>query len=135
MKMTEGQVRVSASDVANFLACQQLTRLDLLAARRTLRPPYARDLGFQDLVGRGEEHERAVLERFRADGHEVVDIGEAGDPAGATADAIRGGAEVVYQGTLPARGAGGAVRAAGFPRPGRPAACAGRRAAAGRDAL
>ena len=113
MKMTEGQVRVSASDVANFLACQQLTRLDLQAARRMLRPPYARDLGFEDLVRRGEEHERAVLERFRADGHEVADLGEAGDPAGATAAAIRGGAEVVYQGTL--TGAAGGVTLFGRP--------------------
>jgi hypothetical protein len=32
-------------------------------------------------VRRDEEHERAALERFRADGHEVADLGEAGDPA------------------------------------------------------
>jgi hypothetical protein len=36
-KITEGRVRVSASDVANFLACQQLTQLDLRAARRIRR--------------------------------------------------------------------------------------------------
>jgi hypothetical protein len=36
-------------------------------------------------VRRGEEHERAVLERFRADGHEVADLTGAQDPAGATA--------------------------------------------------
>ncbi len=113
MKITEGRVRVSASDVANFLACQQLTQLDLQAARRTLRPPYAVDLGFEDLVRRGEEHERAALERFRADGHEVADLGEAGDPAGATAAAIRDGADVVYQGTL--TGAGGGVTLFGRP--------------------
>jgi len=29
MKITEGRLRLSASDVANFLACQQLTQLDL----------------------------------------------------------------------------------------------------------
>src|ERR1700749_518257 len=113
MKMTEGQVRVWASAVATFLACQQLTQLDLQAARRTLRPPYARDLGFEDLVRRGEEHERGVLERFRADGHEGGDFGEAGGPARATAAAIRGGAEVVYQGTL--TGAGGGVTLFGRP--------------------
>jgi hypothetical protein len=58
MWITEGRLRVSASDVANFLACRQLTQLDLQAAQRTLRPPYAVDLGFQDLVRRGEEHEQ-----------------------------------------------------------------------------
>jgi hypothetical protein len=68
MKIIEGGVRVAASDVANFLACQQLTQLDLQRARGMLRPPRARDLGFEDLVRRGEEHERTVLERFRRTG-------------------------------------------------------------------
>ena len=71
MKITEGRLRVAASDVANFLACQQLTQLDLQATRGALRPPHAVDIGFEDLVRRGEEHERVVLARFRADGHEV----------------------------------------------------------------
>ena len=68
MKVIEGTLRVAASDVANFLACQELTQLDLRRARGTLRPPHPRDLGFEDLVRRGEEHERGVIERFRADG-------------------------------------------------------------------
>ena len=100
MKIVEGRVRVAASDVANFLACQELTQLDLRMARGMLRPPHPVDLGFEDLVRRGEEHERGVLERFRADGHEVADLTGAGDPAEATADAIRAGAGVIYQGTL-----------------------------------
>jgi hypothetical protein len=39
MKITDGQLRLSASDVANFLACQQLTQLDLQAARGDLTRP------------------------------------------------------------------------------------------------
>jgi hypothetical protein len=31
MKIIEGKLRVAASDVANFLACQELTQLDLRA--------------------------------------------------------------------------------------------------------
>src|ERR1051325_9190193 len=105
MRSTEGRVRLAASDVANFLACRRLTQLDLLRARGELRPPREFDIGFQDLVRRGEVHERGVLERFRAEGHDVVDVSGAEgirgirDGAGATAEAIRGGAEVVYQGT------------------------------------
>src|SRR6202043_3808502 len=87
MRIVEGRVRVAASDVANFLACQELTQLDLRAARRTLRPPHPRDLGFEDLVRRGEEHEMGMLEGFRADGGEVADLSGAGDPAGGTAGA------------------------------------------------
>src|SRR6202043_1012832 len=104
MRIVEGRVRVAASDVANFLACQELTQLDLRAARRTLRPPHPRDLGFEDLVRRGEEHELGVLEGVRAAGCEVADLSGAGDPAGATAAAIRGGAGVIYQGTLAGAG-------------------------------
>jgi hypothetical protein len=29
VKIVEGRLRLAASDVANFLACQQLTQLDL----------------------------------------------------------------------------------------------------------
>jgi predicted RecB family nuclease len=104
MKIVEGRVRVAASDVANFLACQELTQLDLRAARGVLWPPHPRDIGFEDLVRRGEEHERGVLEGFRAEGWEVADLSGAGDSAGATAAAIRGGAGVIYQGTLAGAG-------------------------------
>ena len=100
MKIIEGRVRLAASDVANFLACRRLTQLDLLRARGELRPPREFDVGFQDLVRRGEVHERAVLDRFRADGLDVVDVSGAEDAAGATAEAIQAGAGVVYQGTL-----------------------------------
>ena len=54
-----------------------------------------------------------MLERFRADGYEVADLSGAGDPAGATAAAIRGGAGVIYQGTL--TGAGGEAALLGRP--------------------
>jgi uncharacterized protein len=113
MKIIEGRVRLAASDVANFLACRRLTQLDLLRARGELRPPREFDVGFQDLVRRGEVHERAVLEQFRADGHDVVDVSGAHDAAGATREAIRAGAGVVYQGTL----AGGGPGAGLFGRP------------------
>ena len=113
MKITEGRVRLAASDVANFLACRRLTQLDLLMARGKLRPPREYGIGFQDLVRRGEVHERAVLERFRADGHDVVDVSRADDVAGATAEAIQAGAGVVYKGTL----AGGGPGAPLFGRP------------------
>src|ERR1700753_2982316 len=100
MKVTDGRVRVAASDVARFLACRRLPQLDLARARGELWAPREVDIGFQDLVRRGEVHERAVLDRFRADGLDVADVSGAEDGTGATAEAIRGGAEVVYQGTL-----------------------------------
>ena len=76
MKIIGDRLRLSASDVANFLACQHLTRLDLLKARGVLAPPHAFDVGFQDLVVRGEAHERTVLDQFRVEGREIVEIGD-----------------------------------------------------------
>jgi hypothetical protein len=66
VKLEAGRLRVAASDVANFLGCGHLTRLDLLSARGQLRPPHEYDAGFHDLMARGEAHERAVLAGFLA---------------------------------------------------------------------
>ena len=136
MKIIEGRLRLSASDVANFLACQHLTRLDLRRARGELSPPAAFDIGFQTLVERGEAHERDVLEEFRAQRRQVVDIGgglgaaaaaaetttaaETTAAAEATAEAIRAGAEVIYQGVL-GRGGGVGASTAREPAGGEPA--------------
>jgi hypothetical protein len=46
MKIIEGNLRVAASDVASFLACQELMQLDLRVARHMLPPRNPRDLGF-----------------------------------------------------------------------------------------
>src|ERR1700753_1419827 len=74
VKIVGEQLRLSASDVANFVACQHLIRLDLLHARHQLRRGQAFDLGFEDLVKRGEAHEAGGLSRFRADGGSVGEI-------------------------------------------------------------
>ncbi|HEY6275124.1 MAG TPA: TM0106 family RecB-like putative nuclease, partial [Streptosporangiaceae bacterium] len=102
MKITDGRLRLAASDVANFLACPHLTRLDLLRAHGGLRPPQAYDIGFQELISRGEAHEQDVLGRFRAAGHEIVTIGDGPDAetAKATARAMGRGADIIYQGVL-----------------------------------
>jgi uncharacterized protein len=113
VRITGDRLRLAASDVANFLACQHLTRLDLLKARGELRPPQDFDIGFQDLIKRGEEHEQTVLGRFRAQGRDVTEIADdpGTDAAAATLAAIRSGADVIYQGVLAGKepGAGPAL--------------------------
>jgi uncharacterized protein len=52
MKIIEGRMRVAASDVANFLACQQLTQLDLQKARGTGKT-YSAARQILELVGQG----------------------------------------------------------------------------------
>jgi hypothetical protein len=103
VKLVGGRLRLSASDVANYVACGYLTRLNLLHARGEIQPPHAFDIGFEDLVARGEAHERAVLARFRADGLRVAEIPESAsqaEAAQAMRAAIDDGIDVVYQGVL-----------------------------------
>jgi predicted RecB family nuclease len=104
MKILDENVRVSASDLANFLACRHLTRLDLLKAHGQLKPAWAFDIGFQALGRPGEEHERSVLGRFREEALDVVEI-SSGLSAGAegtmaTAAAIGRAVDVIYQAVL-----------------------------------
>jgi predicted RecB family nuclease len=102
VRIVNSRIRLAASDVANFLACRHLTRLDLLHARGMLTPPQPFDAGFQDLVRRGDAHEAEVLERFRSAGLAISDLGNRPEEeaARATAEAIRSGADVIYQAVL-----------------------------------
>src|ERR1700742_1216942 len=121
VKIVGEQLRLSASDVANFVACQHLIRLDLLHARGELRRVQEFDLGFEDLVKRGEAHEAEVLGRFRADGRTIAEIsvvpdaGAVAEAGQATRDAIRDGADVIYQGALLGESPGGGPALLGRP--------------------
>ncbi len=120
MRLVDGKVRLAASDVANFLACRHLTRLDLLHARGLIDPPHMYDAGFNDLVKRGEVQEKEVLRGFRGRGLTVVEIppgqGNVADGATATIAALSNGVDVIYQGVLTrAAGAAGQPALPGFP--------------------
>jgi hypothetical protein len=117
MKVVDGRTRFAASDVANFLACRHLIRLDHLAARGRLKPDKPFDVGFEMLVKRGEAHEAAVLARFRADGLDVVEIPQSTDAeaAVATRDALKAGSDVIYQGVLQADRSNGGSALLGRP--------------------
>jgi predicted RecB family nuclease len=119
VRIIDGRVRLAASDVANFLACRHLTRLDLLRARGVIEPPRFYDAGFEDLVKRGWAHEQEVLDSFRARGLQVVEIppsqGNVADGADATVAALSSGVDVIYQGVLIREAADGQPALLGFP--------------------
>ena len=103
MRLTDAGLRTSASDLADFLACRHLTRLNLLDVRGRIKGPKNFDVGFQALLERGEAHEAAVLARFRDRGLEVLEVdGEltAAEAAAATRDAILDSVDAVFQGVL-----------------------------------
>ncbi len=92
----------SASDLVAFLACEHSTTIALLDLDE--RQPRTEDDASTQLVkDKGMEHERAVLRSLEAAGRRVVTLPEHGDPAelaAATEAAMRGGADIIYQGTF-----------------------------------
>src|SRR5688500_18031633 len=99
------QLRLSPSDVTAFLACEHLTKLSLAHARGEIVRPDVENEQAELIFRKGLEHERAYLERLRADGKTVLEIpdpeGDYEGAARATADALRAGeAVVIYQGVL-----------------------------------
>jgi hypothetical protein len=67
---------------AEFATTRELGRRDRRQHRDATGRPASSTSGSRILVRRGEEHKRTVLERFRADGHDVVDVSEAQDGPG-----------------------------------------------------
>jgi uncharacterized protein len=90
---------LSPSALAVFLACEHATALELAHT-----PTQERGDPQVELIRRkGEEHERAYLESLRAQGLGVAEIsfeGDWDDAAARTAQALRDGVEVVYQGVF-----------------------------------
>jgi uncharacterized protein len=108
MRQTPAGLLRAPTDLSNFLGCRHLSALELKAARGEIARPVRRDAFVDDLRERGFAHERAYLERLRAQGLTIAgaDAGtgpEAGTAvfgAAATLAAMREGVDVVYQATL-----------------------------------
>ena len=109
MQRAEGseQLVLSPSDLTAFAACEHRTGLERLAVLGLLDKPDRDDPELEVLRRRGDEHERAELDRLRAAGLHVVEIACDGstpdDLARAEADTVRAmhdGADVIYQATF-----------------------------------
>jgi uncharacterized protein len=90
----------SPTSVADFLACQHLTALDRAEAGGEIKKPFFADPGLDLLIKLGEAHEQAYLTHLTEQGLRIVEIptdGSRRDAAVRTVEAIRGGAEVIYQ--------------------------------------
>ena len=106
----EGSVlRLSATDVANHLACAHLTELDRAVAEARRKPPAFRDPSLDLLRERGLVHEREYVQHLRASGFKVVDLrgddskrepGEHLAAADRTIAAMRAGADAIIQADL-----------------------------------
>jgi predicted RecB family nuclease len=94
----------SATDIANFLACHHLLTLDRAEEAGEIERPFFYDPGVELLRELGLKHEQAYLCHLTGTlGLQVVHIPTDvpwADAVSRTVDAIRGGADVVYQATF-----------------------------------
>src|SRR5680860_1118513 len=107
MQLLDDKLILSASDLNNHLACAHLTTLNLARARGELEVELERGADAELLARKGDEYEDRYLASLKDEGREVVEIAQ-GDGSHAalleaarrTEEAMRAGAEVIYQATF-----------------------------------
>jgi predicted RecB family nuclease len=104
MQSTDSRLLFSPTDLNAFLACEHLTTLQLAVARGELEKPYRHNPHAELIRRKGDEHEAGYLARLDADGRRITAI-DFDDhdwlhAAKETEEAIRDGADVVYQAAL-----------------------------------
>src|SRR5262245_40851162 len=105
MQATDGRLVLSPSDLNDYVECPHLITLALEVARGTRKRPYVPNEHGDLLRRKGEEHEAAYLASLRTQGRQVVDVIGANrwdfdGSARATIEAMRAGAEIIYQATF-----------------------------------
>src|SRR5260370_4175491 len=98
MRILQGTVALSATDLANHLSCRHLTTVDVRLAKGEIAEPTWDNPHLRVLQQRGLEHEKAYIEGLRARGLTVVDLSN--EPEAATWEAMESGAQVIVQARL-----------------------------------
>jgi uncharacterized protein len=105
MQAASGRLVLSPSDLNDYVECPHLTSLSVEAARGTRQRPHVPDDYGQLLRDKGGEHEAAYLSDLRKQGRQIVNVVGAdkwdfATSARATEEAMRAGADIVYQATF-----------------------------------
>src|SRR5580704_8278546 len=103
MRITSEQIRLSATDLSNHLACRHLTALDLSVARGKRSAPEWNSLDLVVIQQLGLRHEAAYLRFLQDKGLSFADLREIKDETQALAEtlaAMERGVEVIAQGSL-----------------------------------
>ena len=99
MKLSDGRLALSATDLANHLGCRHLTQLDRAAAEGRCAAPVWKDPVLEVLKQRGLEHEAAYQESLSSSGLSVVEVGLGGEAA-RVLEAMQAGVDVIAQAPL-----------------------------------
>lgn len=78
MKLAKGQVRLSASDLSNHLACRHVTTLDLQVARGLREAPQRNDPDLAIILERAARFETSYLAHLAAHGNSVENLAHIG---------------------------------------------------------
>lgn len=99
MRLHENRLLLSATDLANHLACRHKTTLDRGHAAGTLARPHRKDPAVERLQQRGLDHERAYVAHLHAQGRRVVELRdlEGARAVDRTRRAMLDGADVIVQ--------------------------------------
>jgi predicted RecB family nuclease len=103
MKLASSQIRLSATDVSNHLACRHLTNLELTVARREREGPKWAAPDLRVIRELGLRHEAAYLQSLVDSGLNVVNLADVkSEPQlpDETLQAMRRGTDVIAQGAL-----------------------------------
>src|SRR5580704_7645719 len=102
MRVSEGILDLSPTDLSGFLACRHKTALDMAAARGLREAPRWNDPAAAILQKRGQDHERRYAEELASRGLKIVSIedyhGE--EAVRRTLEAMKTGADAILQGAL-----------------------------------
>ena len=106
MQFVDNEHVFSPSDLVSHLACEHLTQLNRLVSIRELAAPSDDRSEVQLIRDLGDKHEQHYLEELHAQGLTIVEIADAASSAELpqrhvdTVEAMRGGADVIFQATF-----------------------------------
>ena len=104
MRIIEGKLRYSASDLMRFKGCQHATALDLRLIEVGDIHPRDDSAEAELLQRQGDEHELGYLEKLRVEGRAIFEVPKDGmtleQAVKLTRTAMHHGADVVFQGAL-----------------------------------
>jgi len=103
MHLSSSRLTLAATDLGRFLACRHLTGLDIeVAFGKRKKPPKYPDPFLDLLIARGFAHEKEFLEKLKAEGSAVLDIGGITNPRARedTLEAMNAGHAAISQALL-----------------------------------